>query len=184
MIKSILLSLLLLFTTSLFAQDDNSNQDDPTPSNEVKLNALYMVIGAFDVTYERLLNEESGVSLNVFIPFDKDIKDDINYYVSSYYRLYFGKKYAAGFFLEGFGMLSSVNRFETFSSGSGFDFIIGTQEETVTDFALGIGAGGKWMTKSGFIGELSFGIGRNLTNTDDNVDDFVGKIAISIGYRF
>jgi len=77
--------------------------------HEVKLNAFFMVVGAFEPSYEYLLNEESGIGVSVFIPFDNDIKDDINYYISTYYRFYFGKKYAAGFFLEGFGMLNSTN---------------------------------------------------------------------------
>jgi hypothetical protein len=41
-----------------------------------------MVIAAFDVTYERLLNEESGSGSTVFVPFDEAISKDINFYVS------------------------------------------------------------------------------------------------------
>lgn len=179
--KIILCSLITLFSMSLFAQEDTSDVDQ-NPSNEVKLNALFMVIGAFDVTYERLLNEESGVGLEVFIPFDSDIKDDINYYVSPYYRLYFGEKYAAGFFLEGFGMLSSVNNtYLEFSDE--FDSSPLIKEETRTDFALGIGLGGKWVTNNGFVGELSLGVGRNFGNSD-NGDDAVAKLGITVGYRF
>lgn len=179
--KIILCSLITLFSMSLFAQEDTSDVDQ-NPSNEVKLNALFMVIGAFDVTYERLLNEESGVGLEVFIPFDSDIKDDINYYVSPYYRLYFGEKYAAGFFLEGFGMLSSVND-TYFEFSDEFDSTPLIREETRTDFALGIGVGGKWVTNKGFVGELSLGVGRNFGNSD-NSDDAVAKLGITVGYRF
>jgi hypothetical protein len=184
--KLILCSLFMLLSGSLFAQDNyaaSDNVDDVFyPKNEVKANALYLVLGAFDVTYERLLNEESGVGLNVVIPFDEDL-DDYNYFISPYYRLYFGKKYASGFFLEGFGTLSSQNnRIAVFSDP--FDPVPTIRDEKVTDFALGIGAGGKWVTKSGFVGEVGFGIGRNLTNTSDNADDLIGKINITVGYRF
>jgi len=44
--------------------------------------------------------------------------------------------------------------------------------------------GGKWITNSGFIGELNVGIGRNVISNDENSDDLVGKIGVSIGYRF
>ena len=179
--NSILCTLLFLCSIGLYAQDDPTYDNDTEPSNEVKVNALYMVIGAVDVTYERLLNEESGVGLNVFLPFDEDIKDDIDYYISPYYRLYFGKKYASGFFLEGFGLLSSVKE-NTLALVAG-DILV-NREETVTDFALGIGLGGKWVTNSGFIGEVSFGVGRNLFNSDDFNNDFVAKLGISVGYRF
>lgn len=180
--KFILCSLIMLFSMSLFAQEDDV-QDDYIPSNEIKINALYTVIGAFDMTYERLLNEESGVGLNIFLPYDEDIKDDINYYISPYYRLYFGKKYASGFFIEGFGLLSSVND-SVFEFSNDTNSTLFLREEKSTDFALGIGAGGKWIANNGFVGEIGFGIGRNITNTTDNGDDFVAKIAISVGYRF
>ncbi|WP_460220653.1 DUF3575 domain-containing protein [Psychroserpens sp. MEBiC05023] len=183
--KSILFSLLVLVSTVMFAQDDSTDSDDMIqPKNEVKANALYLVLGAFDVSYERLLNEESAVGLNVVIPFDEDIRDDLNYFISPYYRMYFGKKYASGFFLEGFGLLSSVNERNSFLTGNPLDPTFVTREETETNFALGIGLGGKWVTNSGFIGELNLGLGRNLTNTGDDSDDFVGKVGITVGYRF
>ncbi|WP_040247027.1 DUF3575 domain-containing protein [Psychroserpens mesophilus] len=182
--KCILTLLCSLFVLSIFAQDDQV-EDVLVRSNEIKINALYTVVGAFDITYERLLNEESGVGLNVFFPYDEDIKDDINYYVSPYYRLYFGNKYASGFFVEGFGMLHSTNYRESLIYFNEFDptFNIEEVEKTETNFALGIGTGGKWYTKSGFVGELSFGFGRNLLKSDYN-SEFVGKLAITVGYRF
>jgi len=173
------LSFLMLSVFSVNAQE-NATTNNNIKKNEIKINGLYLVVGAVEVTYERLLNEESGIGISVFLPIDDDINDDINYYISPYYRMYFGKKYAAGFFVEGFGLLSSVNenRFD-------FDTADGFSEKTVTDFALGIGVGGKWVTKRGFLAELSFGIGRNLFNNSSNSDnDFVGKIAITLGYRF
>ncbi|WP_323787187.1 DUF3575 domain-containing protein [Psychroserpens sp.] len=183
--KYILTTMSLMFFASLFAQDDQTRDDDALRSNEIKINALYTVVGAFDITYERLLNQESGVGLNVVLPYDKDIKDEINYYISPYYRIYFGNKYASGFFLEGFGMLHSTNYNESLGLLDGFDPFIDIVEikKTETNFALGFGAGGKWYTKSGFVGELSFGVGRNLMESD-YYSDFVGKIAITVGYRF
>lgn len=176
--KTILLVGILFsaFTIKAQQQDPNITQD----KNEVKLNALYMVIGAFEGTYEYLINDESGVGVSLFLPFDDDIKDDINYYVSPYYRFYFGNKYASGFFLEGFGMLNSIN--ENVLVDTGFDVVF--EEKEVTDFALGIGLGGKWYTKRGLIGEINFGIGRNLFNSSETEEDFVGKLGITVGYRF
>ena len=173
----LLITLLAFLTFSVNAQDTNS--DSEQRSNEIKINGLYTVIGAFDITYERLLNEEGGLGLNIFIPFDEDIKDDINYYISPYYRIYFGKKHAAGFFVEGFGLLSSTKT---------DDIILidapAIEGETYTDFALGIGVGGKWVTNRGLLGEIGFGVGRNLFNSNNTGDEFVGKVGITLGYRF
>ena len=149
--------------------------------NEVKVNALFLVIGAFEGTYEYLLNEESGAGISVFLPFDKSIKEDINYYISPYYRFYFGNKYASGFFLEGFGMLNSVNERIYYYDTNGYETTI--EENKINDFALGIGLGGKWITKRGLLGEINFGIGRNLFNGSE-YNDFVGKVGVTVGYRF
>ncbi len=180
--KIILAAFLSLSILGVNAQETEPVQD-VQDRNEFKINALYLVLGAIDVTYERLLNEESGVGVSVFIPFDDEINGDINYYISPYYRFYFGKKYATGFFVEGFGMLNSYNN-NTVAFNSDFD-IISTNEKNVTDFALGIGVGGKWVTSRGMFAEVNFGVGRNLFNNNEFDDyEIVGKAAISIGIRF
>lgn len=176
--KSILALLLLTSVFALNAQEQDNTSDSIIKKNEIKANGLYLVVGILDFTYERLLNEESAIGLNVAIPYDKEIKDDLQYYVSPYYRFYFGKKYAAGFFLEGFGMLNSTD--------VDFNFfgIDDDDRKYVTDFALGIGLGGKWITNGGFVGEVSFGVGRNLFKTEESGADFISKLGISLGYRF
>ncbi len=175
----------LLLCNSSFSQEnnENSNQNNAqTNFNEIKLNGLFLVLGAFEVTYERTINEESGAGVTVFLPIDDDVSDDINYYISPYYRFYFGKKYAAGFYVEGFGMLNSTNESLFFTDTINDDFT-GTRKK-ITDFALGIGIGGKWVTKSGFVGEIGFGVGRNLFNSNDLDYEIIGKGGITLGYRF
>lgn len=175
--KSILAFLLVATVFAMNAQEQDNTSDSSINRNEIKANGLYLVIGVVDFTYERLLNEESAVGLNVAIPYDEEIKDDLQYYISPYYRFYFGKKYAAGFFLEGFGMLNSTDiDFNFFGSDE--------SREYVTDFALGIGLGGKWITNGGFVGEVNFGVGRNLFKAEETGADFISKLGISIGYRF
>ncbi len=181
--KNILAFLMLLCVISSYAQNDSIARNN-YGKNEIKLNALFLLIGAFEPSYERNLTQESSIGMSVFIPFDKENFDsDINYYVSPYYRIFFGKKYAAGFFLEGFGMLNSTKgRSSEFVNG--FDPAIIVREDDVTDFALGFGLGGKWMTTGGFVFEVNGGFGRNLFNTERNEYDFVGKFGFNLGYRF
>ncbi len=136
------------------------------PKNEIKGNALMLVAGTFEITYERLLNEESGFGVSLFVPYDNDI--DTNFSISPYYRFYFGEKPAAGFFAEGFGMLNS------YENGV----------ENRTDFALGFGLGAKWVTKKGFVFEINTGIGRNLFNSSNTYHEFVGRGGITLGYQF
>ncbi|MEP1488208.1 MAG: DUF3575 domain-containing protein [Algibacter sp.] len=180
--KSSLITLaFILFSLTSFSQENTGNKNTSENFNELKINGLFLVLGALDITYERTLNEESGAGITILVPIDDDISEELNYYISPYYRLYFGKKYAAGFFVEGFGMLNSTNNITYFYNDASGPTI---SEETTTDFALGIGLGGKWITKSGFIGELNFGVGRNLFNNNDLDYEIIGKGSITLGYRF
>ena len=144
--------------------------------NELKGNALMLVAGAVEFTYERLLNDESAVGVSLFFPYDDNI--NINFSLTPYYRFYFGKKPAAGFFAEGFGMLNNYKygngNYSTLKTGN------------ATDFALGFGIGGKWITKKGFVFEINSGVGRNLFNSisRDYDNQIVGRGGITLGYRF
>jgi len=163
---------LVVFVNSLLSQNiSNSSQDENF--NEIKLNAFFLVLGAVELTYENILNEQSGIGLSVLLPISDEVSEDVKYYISPYYRFYFGEKHAAGFFLEGFGMLNNVKR-EYFDS----------DDEFITDFALGIGFGGKWLAKKGFTAELNMGIGRNLFKNNKGDSELIGRAGISFGYRF
>ncbi|MCA6421409.1 MAG: DUF3575 domain-containing protein [Flavobacterium sp.] len=147
--------------------------------NELKGNALALVFGSFNVSYERILSEESAVGVAVNLPFDNK-NWDINYTLTGYYRYYFGKKPAAGFFGEAFGMLNNVDDY-VYNDGTNY-----YELKTLTDFALGIGLGGKWVTKKGLLLEINGGLGRNLFNNqyDDRDFELIGRLGISVGYRF
>ena len=169
----------LIITTMSFAQDTEPNID--FNKNELKGNALFLVLGSFDFSYERILSEESGVGVSINMPFDRE-NWDINYAVTGYYRYYFGKKTAAGFFGEAFGMLNNVDDYIYNENGTFYTF----EPKTLTDFALGIGIGGKWVTKKGLLLEINAGVGRNLFNNqyDDRDYELIGRVGITVGYRF
>mgnify|MGYP001821653737 CR=1 FL=1 len=175
--KSLFTLLMFGLVYSINAQDQSLDTDPYLGKHDIKLNAIMLIIGAVEVNYEYLLNEESGVGISAFITYDDERINDVEYYISPYYRYYFGKKYAGGFFLEGFGMYNRTDR--------DIDFLFRDDEENVVnDFALGLGLGAKWLTKSGFVGEINYGIGRNLFNSKDSDFNFVAKFGISLGYRF
>lgn len=147
--------------------------------NELKLNAILLVAGSFDVTYERLINEESGVGISAQVALTSEF--DVNFAITPYYRFYFGKKPAAGFFAEGFGMLNQVDDFVYVDEN---DF--NGESKTITDFAFGIGVGSKWITKRGVLFEINAGVGRNLFSeyNSDRDYEFIGRFGITVGYRF
>jgi hypothetical protein len=50
---------------------------------------------------------------------------------------------------------------------------------------LGIGLGGKWITKKGLLLEVNAGVGRNLFNNRYDRDfELIGRGGITVGYRF
>ena len=175
--KKIVLFVVLSFGMNLFAQEQEISD---FKRNEIKGNALMLVLGNFEATYERLLNEESGLGISASISLVDDI--DVNFAITPYYRFYFGKKPAAGFFAEGFGMLNQVEDYI-------YNYDGGTYNEsykTITDFAFGIGVGSKWISKRGVIFEINAGIGRNLFSeyNDERDYEFIGRGGITVGYRF
>ncbi|UII76215.1 DUF3575 domain-containing protein [Flagellimonas sp. HMM57] len=181
------LSLFLVLLSFFQTQAQSTGQDINNPlekRNDLKLNILRAVSGAVEVSYDRNLNRKSSLGASVFIPFNqqnpsKDI--DVNYFVTSYYRRYFGKKYASGFFIEGFGTLSSIDGKQLMDMDGNL-----TQKEgpDSIDFSLGLGFGSKWITKNGFVFEANVGLGRLLFNAKETDHDSVYRLGISIGRRF
>lgn len=159
-------------------------QDEKKPvfkQYELKGNAFLLLVGALDFTYEEYVNHDTSYGISAFIAYDKDI--DRKFSLTPYYRIYFGKKRAAGFFIEGFGM---VNNYKTIAYTLESMSYVALREAKVTDLALGFSLGGKWVTKSGVLFEINTGIGRNLFYKEDNVNrmEFVGRGGIGIGYQF
>jgi hypothetical protein len=178
--KNYLIIVLLFSFFVVKAQNDTSKNEK---RNELKLNVLLPLAGAFEVTYERILNNKSSLGISFLTPFDsgniESTEDDENYYISPYYRMYFGKKYASGFFAESFGMLTSIDGKKTFDIEGNL-----SQGSAVSDFAVGLGLGGKWVTKNGFIFEVNAGYGKLLFNADKTDHDIVAKFGFQLGYRF
>jgi hypothetical protein len=172
------LFVLICLTSSLlgFSQEKETND---FKRNELKGNALFLVAGALEVSYEKLLNEESGVGVSLFLAITDDF--DTNFALTPYYRFYFGKKPAAGFFVEGFGTLNSYDDSIYTGQNSSYNYY---KDISRTDFALGFGLGSKWTTKSGFLFEINAGVGRNLFNSSDTDHEIIGRGGIILGYRF
>jgi hypothetical protein len=175
-------------TVSTSSTKDSKRAETFSKKNELRIDPTYLVFaGALNVNYERILNSESGAGATLILSNGKDI--NTTFALSPYYRFYFGKKPAAGFFFEGFTMLSSFKTEKYKPTGPIYDGISYSYIEykKMTDLAIGFGLGGKWMTNGGFVFELSGGVGRNLLNDYSNYtggSNIVGKGGLSIGYRF
>ncbi len=169
--------MLFIASLSLFAQENN--YQEVLSKNELKINMSNLIgFKFFDVGYERILNEESAVGVNLLFNIDKKDANDNSgldeyrtFSITPYYRHFFSNKYAQGFFVEVFTMLHS-----------GEDYFSFEDKQSYTDFAVGISAGGKWVSKRGFVAEIYLGIGRDMLGNSDI--EVVGRGGVSIGYRF
>lgn len=170
--------LIILFASySVYAQNETPPDQK---KNEIKLNLIAPLSGAAEVGFERYLNKHSSVGISAFVVYDNTKEDDLNYYISPYYRYYFGKKYASGFFVEGFGMFTSIDGKKMYAA----DNVTFTEGKNVYDLALGAGLGWKLVTKKGLVFEANTSYGRLIFNADKTDHNQVLKLGLSIGYRF
>lgn len=177
--KNFLLLIILFAFHSVNAQ----NETDPSQkNNEIKLNVFTPLLGSFQVGYERHLNHNSSLGLSFHYVFDsRKNEKDLNYSISQYYRRYFGEKYASGWFVEGFGMFTSIDGKKVYISEDHSAYI---ENPDVFDFAVGAGGGWKWISKSGFLIEGNVGYGGLLFNAHKTDHKIVSKFGLNVGYRF
>lgn len=177
------------FTTSTTTVVKPEKPNYNGKKDEFKIDPTYLVFGAaFNASYERVLSAESGLGVTLILSSGSEIQTTFS--LTPYYRFYFGRKTAAGFFFEGFGAVNSF-KYEKNSYYTGF-YSYPKEIKSTTDLAVGFGIGGKWITNNGFIFELSSGIGRNLlndystknTNGLNSSDKIYWRGGLSIGYRF
>ena len=194
--KITLLLLLTLLSLHFTAQEKEGTKQSKYPENvekkyELKLNAFNLIaFAAIDISYERLIDENSSYGVAVFYNFsdytDSDIAFPKKFSITPYYRWFFSEnKYARGFFIEGFGMLNTYQDDYSYNYNGNYGKI-----ETQTSFALGISVGGKFVITEGFTAEVLAGVGRNLIKGEskegyqDFQNEVIGRFGISLGYRF
>ncbi|WP_246067781.1 DUF3575 domain-containing protein [Changchengzhania lutea] len=178
-----------LISTAIFSQENTVIKDDidSIKKNEIKLNMTNLIgFKWFDVGYERILNEESSIGIGTLVSIgsDSDDNDGLDEYrtfsLTPYYRHFFSRKYAQGFFVEGFAMLhSGENDLDYYDSGNGNYTYKG---DKYTDLAIGVSAGAKFVTRRGFIAEIYLGIGRDMLDQSDM--EVVGRGGFALGFRF
>ena len=186
-IISALLLVMVLF--NLKAQELNSNQESGSErKNDVTLDPFLLIaVPMLNVSYERLIDKKMGVGVNAMIVLD-DYESDYFTQFSPYFRYYLGKKYASGFFFEGFVPVTIQKEWSynwVYDEPNNMYYTYDTGEKTFTTVGFGFGVGGKWVIKNRLVIEASGGIARRFGNFDRN--DFspvTGKIMGGIGYRF
>lgn len=182
--KNILfLTVVLTATINLKAQEEST---ESVRQNDIMLSPIELIAApALNFSYERLLNENSGIGINGLFYLGNDGGDEYDMtQISPYYRLYFGKKYASGFFVEGFVPITMTNdTYYSYYAGPGYSYSE-TREEKNTTIGIGVGFGGKWVARKNIIFEASLGIARRFGMDEKYDSSITGKGMLGIGYRF
>ena len=192
------LFLVVLISSFSYGQ---KGKDDGSSRHELKLNVLSAALYySPDVSYEYLANENISIGLGLFYKFNRndprlrgfgDSEPEFRIYsVSPYLRRFFSKKYARGFFVEGFGMLNSRDvavrtiRIGDETSENPGETIVTDEVRRFTHFGMGITLGGKFLLgHSGLLLETYFGAGvPGVIGRSGN--KAVSRGGISFGYRF
>ncbi len=179
--KITLFCLLMALSLANYAQKTDTVKRKSTVSgnNELKLNLLYTVLGLPEINYERILGDDMGLGAAVLFGADDD--NNFNFAVIPHFRVYFGAKKASGFFVEANAAVVSV-RERTYMYYSNTSSISSASTyQNSTNLGMGAAAGGKFLTKSGFIGEAYFGLGRIFGN---EYEDVYPRLGITLGKRF
>lgn len=188
--------LFLIISTFAFAQEDTDEQsvnlqEINNKKHEFRIDVLEsLLVPAIDISYEYVLSKYSGIGASVNFDFDDDDFDfDQKFAFTAYYRQYFFNKKdygARGFFAEGLLQYANGNNNDISFITDDQGFITETVQSSGTWNKFGVGAaiGQKWVSKNGFVLELSLGGGRYLGDDDDNSPEGFFRGGVSFGYRF
>jgi hypothetical protein len=176
--KKITLTFITIFTMSLYGQD---SLPDNYPKNELKVNALYTLLGLPEITYERSINRFSSFGASIFYGVARNTNVGIGLF--PFYRWYFGqKKPVCGFFLEGNAGIYSQDALYITYDPSG-NYYSKTKEEI--QGGLGIALGGKFEVHKVWTAEILGGLGRNFIQSENlHNNEVYPRFGISIGRRF
>ena len=184
--KKLFLFLFLGIATIAAGQEETTPEPNKTNAkHELRIDVLEgLVAPAIDVSYEYVISKYSGAGISAFIALEDNIGDYQNFAITPYYRQYFfnKKEYGArGFFAEGVIQYSSGD-WDTYYYDDLLDSTV-IENGDWNAFGVGFSIGQKWVSKNGFVAEISAGGGRNF-GSDTLAPEGFFRGGISFGYRF
>lgn len=146
-------------------------------NQEIKFNIGHFLATAnVDFSYEYFFAEDTSIGATIY--FDNDGSDyNGNFGIGPNLRAYFGYDPRSGFFAEAFGLYYTgeeiIQASDPIRRNHGYN-----------TFALGLGLGNKWVTRSErFSLEIFGGLGRNLF-IEEFQNSFMYRAGLSVGFRF
>jgi len=181
---------LCLLSMNIFCQENNKSYIITSPlinehdDNELRINLATSIIGFPELNYERFIEDNMGVGLAASVTLEKTEDMSMRWYAMPFYRLYFGKKKASGFFIEGnMALVGQKQFYYNLSQSSSIDayYVSSSATYSTTNFGFGGAIGVKLLARNGFTGEVYLGGGRLFGNS---IDTAYPRIGVCIGKRF
>src|SRR5689334_16088416 len=122
-----------------------------TNDNEIKFNLPYFIAGIPEVSYERIVDSTSSAGIALAIAIDKPENVKKRFILTPYYRLFFGKAKAKGFYIE-------ANAAFIEQKGTTYYNNYYAQNTSI-NFGFGAAAGIKFLNKNGYVGDIYGGVG-------------------------
>ena len=157
---------------------------NPERKNDVTLSPIELIeVPILNISYDRLVSENFGVGVNGLFYFGKNSDSDRFTQLSPFFRSYFGKKYASGFFVEGFIPVTMTRENYRIYDDSNMNYTLGYESSTTV--GLGFGLGVKLISRKNILFESSFGIAKRFGEAKNYFSfNATGKWMVGIGYRF
>lgn len=170
--------LFLLLPILSAGQKMNNGRTGPPKKNEIRVNLFTGLLGLPELNYERLLNDNSGLGIATSVALESKEYMTTRALLIPYYRMYFGKGYASGFFIEGNMALS-------FEQQPHYNWSIWplppVQYKSGVYYGLGSAIGVKLENRNRLIGEVFLGAGRLF---GDSYDGGYLRMGVCLGGRW
>jgi hypothetical protein len=159
---------LAIITTAQGIQKDSTR----VYKNEIKLNLVYSLLAAPEITYERILRNSKSIGFSLLHAYNDEFGTTNSKTI--FYRSYFNDKQASGFFIE--------PNFHHTSKDNSYYYNGVTHNSKLKSAGMGISVGGKFYKKN-WVVEVYGGIGRLFRNTGD-LGEIYPRLGINMGRRF
>jgi hypothetical protein len=161
-------------------KDDKEEDDD---HNEIKLNLFMPLFSSLEITYERLIKNQTafGLSLGYGLEYreNNNFESFYQWSILPYYRVYFGKKKSAGFFIEANAHASHSKKIDYYFNYTEPEYQVNTDVDKNFNYGLGVAIGLKLLSVKKLTGEIFTGVGRYF-----NEEKAYPRVGITLGKRF
>lgn len=153
-------------------------------NNEVRFNIAMAIAGLPELNYEYILSENMGLGMAALVSVEKPEKMIFRSQFAPYFRMYFGKKRSAGFFIEGnMALVGQRDIYDeyVYDPNNPNSYTTNKVDNASTNFGFGAAVGVKLLTRDGVVGEVFTGGGRLF---GESITGGYFRAGIAIGKRF